>query len=400
MNSSEMGILLHSFDVYDALQFIQGARKAIITACFCKDFIEKLGDEIEVEHADWMDHWKWRPLENNKKVYELKADRFPAYTMDIAGVEISKFFFRDMMIKDFFQYSRNAFDMMAQAANTACLAFRAKNIDKTDFTQMRKVFEQQTYSSAFPIMSGWFSKVNNAQEYAYLDMYCNRTKHTCDVATHAPLAIIGDKTEPTINPFVKSTNSGLVQNTRKEISTEIPSLYTFVSNSYKEFVDAIKQEIKQRTFVSNRYYSLNVYQQKLKDAPDDAFSIAFIDANTTLENMPDEIQVLFVWDKDDGDSEREIRGKNVPFNTIYIKDPTKENIYIGKYAAEDAIGEDNLLRFRKYKKVIPQQGELPLFLQAMNDPENKGTFYHSNPFFSIITVSDDEDFLKRVSLPF
>ena len=320
--------------------------------------------------------------------------------MDIAGVKISKFFFRDMMIKDFFQYSRNAFDMMAQAANAACLAFKAKKIDKTDFLRMKEVFERQTYSSAFPIMEGWFSKIFNSQEYNYLNMYCNRTKHICDVSTNAPLSFIGSKIEPTINPFAKTIEGVLVQNARKEISKEIPSLYTFVSDSYKEFVDAIKQEIKKRTFVSNRYYSLNVYQQKLIDAPDDAFTIAYIDANTTLENMPDEIQVLFVFEKDDGDNEREIQAKNVPFGTIYIKDPTKENAYIGKYTAEDDIGEDDLLRFRKYKKVIPQQGELPLFLQAMNDPENKGTFYHSNPFFSIITVSDDEDFLKRVSLPF
>ena len=68
MNRSALGILLHSFDVYDALQFILGARKAIMTACFCKDFIEKVSNEIENEHADWMENWEWEPLENNKKV--------------------------------------------------------------------------------------------------------------------------------------------------------------------------------------------------------------------------------------------------------------------------------------------------------------------------------------------
>ena len=400
MNYLDLGVLLHSFDVYDALQFIQGARKTIITACCCKDFIEKIGDEIEVEHADWLDHWDWKPLEENKNVFELKADEFPAYTMDIAGVKVSKFFFRDMMIKDFFQYSRNAFDMMAQAANAACLASKAKRIESVDFPKMAGVFQQQTYSSMFPTMSGWFSKVNCAQEYLYLDMFCNRTKHTSEVRTKAPLSIIGDKIEPTINPFARSTQNGLVQNDRKEISAEIESIYTFVSDSYSEFVDAVKHEIQQRAFIGDRYYTLNVYQQKLKDSPDNSYSMAYIDAATTAENMPDEIQVLLVAKPQDDNETKEIRAQNAPFNTIYIKDPTKENTYLGKYVAEDDIGEDDLLRFRKYRKVLNQQADYPLAYQAMMDPQNKGVFYHCNPFMRITTISDDNDFLKRISLPF
>lgn len=400
MNGLELGKLLHSFGVYDALQFILSAQRSITTACYCKEFVEKLGNEIEEEHADWLDNWEWQPLEENKRVFELKADGFPSYTTVIAGVEISKFFFRDMMIKDFFQYSRNAFDMMAQAANAACLAFRAKRIESVDFPKMAEVFQQQTYSSTFPIMSGWFSSVNSAQEYDYLNMFCNRTKHTAEVRTNTPLSIIGDKIEPTINPFARSTQNGLVQNDRKEISAEIASLYTFVSESYKEFVDAVKHEIQQRTFVGDRYYTVNVYQQKLKDAPDNGYSIVYIDAVTTAENMPDEIQVLLVAEIHDGDKVQEIQAKNAPFKTIYIKDPTKDHTYLGKYVSEDDIGEDELLRFRKYSKVLNQQGDYPLVFQAMIDPQNKGVFYHSNPFMNITMISDDDDFIKRVSLPF
>ena len=395
-----MGKLLHSFGVYDALQFILSAQRSITTACYCKEFVEKLGNEIEEEHADWLGNWEWQPLEGNKKVFKLKADGFPSYTMDIAGVEISKFFFRDMMIKDFFQYSRNAFDMMAQAANAACLAFKAKRIESTDFPKMAEVFQQQTYSSAFPTMSGWFSRVNSSQEYKYLDMFCNRTKHTTEVRTNTPLSIIGDRIEPTINPFARSTQNGLVQNERKEIPAEIATLYKFVSESYSEFVDAVKHEIQQRTFVGDRYYTVNVYQQKLKDAPDNGYSIVYIDAVTTAENMPDEIQVLLVAEIHDGDKVQEIQAKNAPFKTIYIKDPTKDHTYLGKYVSEDDIGEDELLRFRKYSKVLNQQGDYPLVFQAMIDPQNKGVFYHSNPFMNITMISDDDDFIKRVSLPF
>ena len=36
----------------------------------------------------------------------------------------------------------------------------------------------------------------------------------------------------------------------------------------------------------------------------------------------------------------------------------------------------------------------------MTEADNKGVFYHINPFMNIITTSDDEDFLKSVQLPF
>lgn len=399
MNSKEMGKLLHSYGVYDTLQFILSAHTSIKTAYFCKECIEKIGDEISKEHTDWLEQWEWQPLEENKKVYKLKTDGFPPYTMDVAGVGVSKFFFRDLMIKDFFQYSRNAFDMMAQAANAACLASKAKSIESVDFPRMVGVFQQQAYATKFPGMNTWFSKVNCSQEYEYVNMYCNRTKHTADVRTYSPLSLIGVKTEPSINPFARITPIGLVQNDRKEISDVIPQLYKFIFDSFNDFIDAIKVEIKKKTFINNRYNTLNIYQQKLKDVPESGYSMAYINADTTVENMPDEIQVLFVAEISNGDEMQEIQAKNVPFNTIYIKDPTEDNAYIGKYVAEDEVGEDDLLRFRKYRKVINQQGDYPLVFQAMMDPQNKGVFYHSNPFMTITTYSDDDDFLNRVSLP-
>ena len=94
-----------------------------------------------------------------------------------------------------------------------------------------------------------------------------------------------------------------------------------------------------------------------------------------------------------------IISRNCPFDTIYIKDPSVDNRYIGKYIAEEETGEDELLRFSNYKKYIPTQGELPLVFQAMCDEKQKGKFYHSNPFFNITTVSDDEQFLCLVNLP-
>lgn len=400
MNSVDMGKLFHKYGVYDALQFILSAHESINTAYYCKNLIENLSNEIEKEHEDWRENLEWKPLPENDKVHRLSIDTMPSFSVDIAGIQVSKLFLRDMMIKDFFQYSRNAFDAMAQAANSACLASRAKRIETVDFTKMRDVFQQQTYSTAFPVVSGWFSKVGSASEYNYIDVYCNRTKHTCEIRTKTELPIFGDKKEDTINPFFRQNTNDSVQNDRKEIITTIVSLYSFLSDSYREFVDAIKLEIPKRQFIDNRYYTLSVYQQKMKDTPDSNFSMAYIEANTDINNMPEQIQVLLIAEIQDGNGGSEIVAKNCPFDTIYIKEPSKELSYIGKYVTEDIFGVDELLRFRRYTKVYQNERELPLMLQAMTDEKQKGTYYHANPFVNVITVSDDDSFLNRVSVPF
>ena len=63
-------------------------------------------------------------------------------------------------------------------------------------------------------------------------------------------------------------------------------------------------------------------------------------------------------------------------------------------------GDDTFLQYRRYKKEPYHEGTLPLQFQAMKDEKQKGTFYHSNPFMDIRTISDDDEFLKRVQLPF
>lgn len=111
--------------------------------------------------------------------------------------------------------------------------------------------------------------------------------------------------------------------------------------------------------------------------------------------MPDEIEVLLVCEIDG-----EITANNCPINTIYIKDPQTDHNYIGRYITTDICGDDTLLKYRKYQKYPYIEGTLPLCFQAMSEAENKGVFYHANPFMDITTISDDEDFLKRVQLPF
>lgn len=402
MDQKELGIFLHRHGVYDAHQFIMSARESIITACYCKDLINNISSEIEKEHDEWRNAWEWEPVAGNGKMFRMniRGDSFPAQTIDIAGVEISKFFLRDMLIRDFFQYSRNAFDAMAQAANAACLASQAMKIEDVDFGHMMRFFQKESNAQKYPDISSWFSTVVSSEGYNYIDMYCNRTKHTCGIHNKTSLPMLGTDSEASIKPFFRfNKKKELIQNETKDVVNTTSDLYSFVSHAYQIFMISFKAEVAKNTNAENRYYSLSVFQRKLKGNEDSSFSLAFIEENGCIETMPERIQVLLVSELKDESGTGEIISRNCPFDTIYIKDPSVDNHYIGKYIAEEKTGEDELLRFRNYKKYIPKQGELPLEFQAMCDEKQKGKFYHSNPFFNITTVSDDEQFLSLVNLP-
>ena len=384
MTEKELGKLLYDNGVYDSLQFIFSAHNSIIDACYSKDIILEINKSIIKEHEDWRNSWL---LDSNTKVIMGEPPLFSAQIFDI---EISKLRFRDMLIKSFFQSCRNSLDAMAQAANAGCLASKAKRIETVDFGIMRDKFSQITYSQIFPLMNAWFQKVDMSTDYQYIDMYCNRTKHTCTVDTKSSFALFGNEHSLSIEPFSRKEIDAIVQNNEKEVADYIPQAYDFICDIYRKFVQIIAQEVKKKTYVTNRYCSVSFYQQVIKQNPFQLFSLAYINADADINQMPEEIQVLLAKENENG----KIEAKNSSFETIYVNDHNAKNqmLLVGKYVAEDKIGEDKLLRFRKYKKVKPKLGDAPLLEQAMADKNQRAVFIGNNPYFENVTtvfVNDD-----------
>lgn len=199
------------------------------------------------------------------------------------------------------------------------------------------------------------------------------------------MSLIGQSEESTINPFYKKEQ----QHEKQDISEYLSEIYDFVAKAYHDFITALNVEIVKKLYIANRYHKVKVFQQKIKDNPDYGFSMVYIDATSDIMNMPDQIE-----------ADEEISAKNCPVGTIYIKDPNKDNSYIGKYVAQDICGDDTLIKYRKYQKIITEPNKLPLVFQAMTADESKNVFYHANQFMDITTISDDPDFLNRVQLPF
>ena len=363
--------------------------------------IQGLITEIEEEHADWRSSLEFQPVEGSEGVSRLniRKDSMPSFDFEFAGVPINKLFLLDKLIQDFFQYSRNAFDSMSQAVNAACLASKAKKIEKVDFPALKSVFCQEPYETAFPAVKEWFAQVSASAEFGYIDMYCNRTKHTNQIKNHLSLPLFGGKSEAVIKPFSRHAKDEVIQNERKEIAEIVPACYEFLSNAYTSFMLTIEQEVEKNDFPQNRYYKLSVYQQKLKDHPEQEFSLAYIETAISFDEMPDEIQVLLTAERAKGAGASYITAMNCPFGTIYVKESSQEHCYIGRYIAETENAEDDLLRFRKYRKEPNLEKGPSLLAKAMMDEKQKGIFYHSNPYVDVHTVSDDPEFGKRVALP-
>lgn len=144
-------------------------------------------------------------------------------------------------------------------------------------------------------------------------------------------------------------------------------------------------------YTQNRMHSITgVRQQKLKDEPDQDLSYAYITVDGSFDSMPDELYILFVCDR-----ENEVYSHECPFDTILVTGATNIEV-LGRYCAEDVIGDDCILHYRKYIKDKEITGGICMAFAHQEDT----VFYHGNPYFNVESVSNDESFLKRVSLPF
>lgn len=281
----------------------------------------------------------------------------------------------------------NTFDSISQIINAGLLANRSKKVDSVDIQIMTRTFNQQTYSAAFPKMQAWLNKISNSPEFSYIEAINNRTKHTADIANKLSMGILGSSNTTEIGAFFRKE----VQHDKMELSDQLQKMMDFLSSSWDDFLTVFKEEYARDVYTCNRKHSISgVHQQKLKDEPDQDLSYAYISADSTFDAMPDELFILLVSEK-----ENEIYSHECPFDTILITGSNNKDI-LGRYCAEDVLGNDCLLHYRKYIKDKTVRGGICIVYE-----QNKDTiFYHGNPYFNIESISNDEDFLKRTSLPF
>lgn len=378
--------------IYEAWQFITNTSKTISTAEYCKDTILHLLSSMQQEHESWKEAL-WNDLisqETKVKKVSVTTDSLPSHQVTIAGENISAPFLLDKLTKDFFQYSRNVFDSISQIANVALLGSKAKKPDSVDFPAMYRVFNQQTYSQDFPDMCAWYNAIDSNTAFKYIDAFNNRTKHTCDVYLKVSMDFLGSNHSSDINPFFRKD----VQHDKKDIEEYMNEVLRFACVSFDDFMTALAKEYPKKTYLVNRYNKLKGWQQKMNSNPESDYAVAYIESLDDIAVMPDEINVLLL----NRCADETIYSKNCSLDTILVKKSGTEQEYIGRYIADAPCGDDTLLHYRKYHK-DDLTGQIA-FIKTTFEWRNKKTFYKANPFMDFTTVSDDDEFLKRVQLPF
>lgn len=384
---------LYDNGVYDAWQFVVNTANTIQTADYCKNEILALITQMGKKHDDWMTELfsQLSSQDSNEKRITVTSENLPRHKVNIAGIEVSSSFLIQKLTKDFFQYSRNAFDSISQIGNAAFLAFKHEDIERVDFGFMSRTFNQK-HNGTFQDVQNWYATIEQSDEFKYLDAFCNRTKHICDVYLQLSMAFIGEGNKAHINPFFKKKK----QQEKQDLNTYLSDVIAFVQKSFDDFMDIVIREVPNKTYVENRVHKVSIKQQKMKDSPESDFALTYIDENPNIQAMPDEIEILFLRKDDDGD----ISSKNCEFDTIYVRKANSEHDYVGKYIAKEDYGDDTLVKYRRYTKVIADPNKTPLWIEAMIEWKNNKKFYRANGFLDVITVSDDETFLQRVRIPF
>ena len=383
---------LIAHNIYSAWQFIEYTEKNIATVQYCSDTIKNIIDKMTTKTVRWQQNissdFVDEVTEDGKNVKHLSVttENAPTYEVRVAGEKIDPWFLFDKLLRDFFQYTMNTFDSMSQIINAGILANKGKKVDSVDIQIMVRCFNQQTYSAAFPKMQSWLNKISQSTEFKYIEAINNRTKHTGDIANKLSMGILGSSNRAEIGPFFRKD----IQHGKNELSDQLLATLDFLNDSWDEFQNVFKEEFVRDVYVQNRRHGISgVRQQKLKNEPDKDLSYAYIEVNGSFDTMPDELYILLVTERED-----DIYAHECPFNTILVTGSSNIDV-LGRYKAEDVIGDDCLLHYRKYRKDTEIIGGICMFYE-----QQKTVFYHANPYFNVESISDDNEFLTRTSMPF
>lgn len=378
--------------IYSSWQFIEYTEKNIAIVHYCMETINNIIGKMSIKTARWQhdivaDFFDYVAEGGEKAKQLFTREDLPVYELRVAGEKVDPWFLFDKLLRDFFQYTMNTFDSISQIINDGLLANKMKKIDSVDIQKMISTFNNKTYSSVFPKMQAWLNKVSKSSEFLYAEAINNRTKHTADIANKLSMGILGSPNTTEIGSFFRKE----VQHDKIDLFNRLEATIDFLNSSWEEFLIIFKEEYVRDVYTENRRHSISgVHQQREKDNPAQDLAYAYISTDSNFDAMPDELYILLVSER-----ENKVYTNECIFDTILVTGTNSTDI-LGRYCAEDVIGDDCLLHYRKYIKDKKVTGSVCICYEHREKP----LFCRCNPHFIVETVSDDEDFIKRTSLPF
>lgn len=368
-NYEELQKDLIEHKIYTAWQFIEYTQENIDIANYCVNIINEIIDKLEIKTDRWKEEMKTRfyddTLKNGTKVKRLsiKQDDLPTYEIRVAGEKIDPWFLFDKLLRDFFQYSMNAFDSMSQIINAGLLANKEKKVDTVDIQRMIRIFNTKDWcKTSFPEMHQWIKKVNESKDFKYIEAVNNRTKHTANISNKLAMGILGSDNVTQIGPFFRKNE----QHDRVELNEKLQKTNQFLFDIWDEFISVFKEEYKKDKFIENRRHSITgVRQQICEDDPKQNLSYAYIKVEDNFDAMPEKIYLLLLKEDDD-----QIYENECIFDNILVTGETNTDI-LGRYKKDQDIGNDNLLHYRTYVKDNSATGP-----QCLYEEQKKNIMYN------------------------
>jgi len=329
--------------VFDAWQFFDNAAKGVATTKFCYNTVKKLIEQSNKEYRQWQQDIFSKLFDDAKNngaaQFSLKYDNMPKDIVDYLGEQVSRPILVDKYIKDFFQYSRNTLDSIAQITNVAVLANKGIPIEQVGFAKMETLLSAK-FSGDFPDTETFFKRIKASDEYIYLSEFNNRIKHICDSELLLSHNLLGNEHTSLISAFFKKGH----QFNQENILDITRIICTFIETEFNTFLDTITTDIKSGKYNSGRMHSLKFHAQQIKDDPRNSFGVVYIDVISNIDELPNEIRILLINNNDE-----DILVSNCEYDTILVRDVAEK--YIGKYELRDVIVDDTLHKYVKFEKV-------------------------------------------------
>lgn len=116
--------------IYSSWQFVEYTEKNIATVHYCADTINNIISKMTMKTVRWQQDIASDFIddvtENGKKVKRLSVttENAPTYEVRVAGEKVDPWFLFDKLLRDFFQYTMNAFDSISQIINAGLLEIK------------------------------------------------------------------------------------------------------------------------------------------------------------------------------------------------------------------------------------------------------------------------------------
>ena len=170
MANDSMKKELVAHKVYSAWQFITYTEKNIDTVQYCADTINNIIGKMTMKTVRWQQDISTDFVDDvtkdGKKVKRLSVttENSPVYEVRVAGEKIDPWFLFDKLLRDFFQYTMNAFDSMSQIINAGLLANKGKKIDSVDIQKIS--INSENYKDVYKLAFDRFSPTTDDPLYS------------------------------------------------------------------------------------------------------------------------------------------------------------------------------------------------------------------------------------------